>query len=187
MSMVESQPASDARAFVVMGVSGCGKTSVGQAIAAYLGVDFVEGDALHPPENIAKMSQGIPLTDNDRFPWLDLIGDRIARAQAENKGLVVSCSALRRIYRDRLRGFAKGQLTFVYLSGSLELLAPRMAARKGHFMPTSLLESQLATLEVPTGEPGVLTVDIAGSQAQVIAASINALKTELATAGGGRS
>lgn len=148
------------RAVIVMGVSGSGKTSVAEAIAGRLGVPFVEGDALHPPENIAKMSQGIPLTDEDRVPWLDIIGAEIARTLRSGQGIVVSCSALKRIYRDRLRNAADGALSFVYLEGSKALLTRRMGERKGHFMPASLLESQLQTLEVPTGEPGVVTVDI---------------------------
>lgn len=148
------------QAIVVMGVSGSGKTSVAEAIAGRLGVSFVEGDALHPASNIEKMSQGVPLTDEDRMPWLDIIGAEIAAAVTRGEGIVVSCSALKRLYRDRLRKASGGDLAFVYLEGSKELLTQRMGERKGHFMPASLLESQLQTLEVPTGEPGVVTVDI---------------------------
>jgi gluconokinase len=162
-------------AYVVMGVSGCGKTSVGEAIARHLGVAFIEGDALHPQSNIAKMSQGIPLTDDDRFPWLDRIGEEIRTALTEGKGIVTSCSSLRKIYRDRLRAFAGGKLTFVFLKGSEELLAGRLAARKGHFMPPSLLRSQFATLEDPSGEDGVLTVDISGTTAEVIEIALGEL------------
>jgi gluconokinase len=154
--------------YVVMGVSGCGKTSVGEAIARHLGLDFVEGDALHPGANVDKMSKGIPLDDADRFPWLDRIGGAIATALADNRGLVVSCSSLKKIYRDRLRGFASGRLTFIFLKGSEDLLTGRMAARKGHFMPVSLLQSQLATLEDPSEEDKVITVDITGPTADVI-------------------
>jgi gluconokinase len=162
-------------AYVVMGVSGCGKTSVGEAIARYLDLPFIEGDALHPQSNIAKMSQGIPLTDDDRFPWLDRIGEEIRTALTEGKGIVASCSSLRKIYRDRLRAFAGGKLTFVFLKGSEELLAGRLAARKGHFMPPSLLRSQFATLEDPSGEDGVLTVDISGTTAEVIEIALGEL------------
>lgn len=159
--------------YVVMGVSGCGKTSVGQAVAARLGLEFLEGDALHPAANVEKMAQGVPLTDEDRFPWLDRIGARIA--EAGNHGLVVSCSSLKKIYRDRLRSFARKSLTFIFLKGSEELLTERMAARKGHFMPLSLLKSQLATLEDPTGEPDVITVDIAGTTQDVTARALEAI------------
>ncbi|MBB3356056.1 gluconokinase [Rhizobium lentis] len=148
------------QAIIVMGVSGCGKSSVGEKLAEALHLPFVEGDALHPAANVEKMSKGIPLTDEDRVPWLDLIGKRMQASLEKGEGIIVSCSALKRIYRDRLRAAAGGNLFFVYLEGSKALLTKRMGERKGHFMPVSLLESQLATLEVPTGEPGVVTVDI---------------------------
>lgn len=147
-------------AIIVMGVSGSGKTSIAESIAQKLAIPFIEGDALHPAANVEKMSKGIPLTDEDRWPWLDEIGRRMKASLADGASIIVSCSALKRIYRDRLRTSAGGNLFFVYLDGSKELLMDRMGHRKGHFMPTSLLESQLATLEVPTGEPGVVTVDI---------------------------
>ncbi len=150
-------------AIIVMGVSGCGKSSVGLKISEALGMQFVEGDQLHPASNVEKMSRGIPLTDDDRMPWLDLIGQTMRASLDGGQGVIVSCSALKRIYRDRLRNAVNNNLFFVYLSGSKELLTMRMGERKGHFMPPSLLESQLATLEVPTGEPGVLTVDIDGT------------------------
>lgn len=147
-------------AIIVMGVSGCGKSSVGVAISQALAVEFAEGDALHPASNVEKMSKGIPLNDEDRMPWLDVIGETMKAALDRNEGIVVSCSALKRTYRDRLRAAVDGNLFFVYLHGSKELLTRRMGGREGHFMPLSLLENQLATLEVPTGEPGVVTVDI---------------------------
>ncbi|QRM43008.1 gluconokinase [Rhizobium sp. BG4] len=147
-------------AIIVMGVSGSGKSSIGEKLAEALSLRFVEGDQLHPRANVEKMSKGIPLTDDDRMPWLDLIGETIKAALARGEGVIVSCSALKRIYRERLRSAAGGNLFFVYLDGSKELLTDRMGHRTGHFMPASLLESQLATLEVPTGEPGVVTVDI---------------------------
>ncbi|MBZ9789268.1 gluconokinase [Rhizobium sp. 3T7] len=150
----------DPYAIIVMGVSGCGKSSVGLKISDALGMQFVEGDQLHPASNVEKMSKGIPLTDDDRMPWLDLIGETMKASLDREQGVIVSCSALKRTYRDRLRKAVNGKLFFVYLSGSKELLTKRMGERKGHFMPMSLLESQLATLEVPTGEPGVVTVDI---------------------------
>jgi len=147
-------------AIIVMGVSGCGKSSVGEKLAEALHLAFVEGDALHPAANVEKMSQGIPLTDEDRMPWLDRIGEDMQASLEKSEGIIVSCSALKRVYRDRLRAAVGGNLFFVYLEGSKALLTKRMGERKGHFMPVSLLESQLATLEVPTGEPGVVTVDI---------------------------
>ncbi|ARM87107.1 gluconokinase [Rhizobium sp. CIAT894] len=147
-------------AIIVMGVSGCGKSSVGEKLGEALHLHFVEGDGLHPAANVEKMSKGIALTDEDRMPWLDLIGERMQASLQKGEGIVVSCSALKRIYRDRLRAAVGGKLFFVYLEGSKALLTQRMGERKGHFMPVSLLESQLATLEAPTGEPGVVTVDI---------------------------
>lgn len=149
-----------AHAIIVMGVSGSGKSSIGEKLAEALSLRFIEGDQLHLASNVEKMSKGIPLTDADRMPWLDLIGEAMKAALAKGDGVIVSCSALKRIYRERLRVAAGGNLFFVYLEGSKELLSERMGHRSGHFMPTSLLESQLETLEVPTGEPGVVTVDI---------------------------
>ena len=177
MLMAASQPVSKPMAYVVMGVSGCGKSSVGEAVAKHLGLAFIEGDALHPESNVTKMSQGIPLTDVDRFPWLDRIGVEIGAALNAGNGIVISCSALRKIYRDRLRAFANGQLAFIFLKGSEEVLAGRLAARKGHFMPASLLKSQLATLEDPAGEDGVLTVDISGTSAKVVEIALGKLET----------
>ncbi|WP_411037043.1 gluconokinase [Shinella sp. BYT-45] len=165
-----------ARAIVVMGVSGCGKTSVAEGLAAALPAAFIEGDSLHPAANVEKMSRGIPLTDADRWPWLDTIGRALADRLAEGRSVVVSCSALKKAYRDRLRHAAGGSLAFVFLKGSRELLMTRMAARKGHFMPVSLLDSQLATLEDPSGEPGVVTVDIDAPVERIVAAALAALE-----------
>ena len=164
------------RAICVMGVSGSGKTSVGERLARSYGVRFVEGDGLHSPANVEKMAHGIPLTDEDRWPWLDAIGAELRPPLAAGQGLVVSCSALKRIYRDRLRAAAGGTLIFVYLDGTKELLSKRMGARTGHFMPASLLESQLQTLEAPTGEPGVVTVEIDGSVEEIVARADAALQ-----------
>ncbi|WP_337183632.1 gluconokinase [Shinella sp.] len=158
-----------------MGVSGCGKTSVAEGLAMALGAAFIEGDSLHPAANVEKMSHGIPLTDEDRGPWLDAIGQVLAQALGKGASVVVSCSALKRAYRDRLRQAAGGALAFVFLKGSRELLVSRMAARQGHFMPASLLDSQLATLEDPSGEPGVVTVDIDASVEEVVAAALQGL------------
>ncbi len=162
-------------AIIVMGVSGSGKSSIGEKIAAGLGLPFVEGDALHPAANVEKMSRGIPLSDEDRVPWLDRIGKEMKASLTKGEGIIVSCSALKRSYRDRLRAAAGGNLYFVYLEGSKELLTERMGHRQGHFMPTSLLESQLQTLEVPTGEPGVVTVDIDDTIEDIAAKALKAL------------
>ena len=162
MSMAVSQPHSDDQALpiVVMGVSGCGKTSVGAKLAEALECRFIEGDGLHPPANIEKMSAGIALTDADRWPWLDTIGGLIGESTNTGERLIVSCSALRKTYRDRLRAAAGGRLAFVFLEGSRAVLEARMKTRSGHFMPPSLLDSQFATLEPPIGEPDVVTVDV---------------------------
>jgi gluconokinase len=165
----------NAPAIVVMGVSGCGKTSVAEGLAAALGVAFIEGDSLHPAANVEKMSRSIPLTDEDRWPWLDTIGAALAKTLDDGKGVVVSCSALKKSYRDCLRNAAGGTLTFVFLKGSRDLLMARMGARQGHFMPASLLDSQLAALEDPSAEPGVVTVDIDASVKKIIAAALAGL------------
>lgn len=145
---------------IVMGVSGCGKTSVGERLALALHCRFIEGDSLHPAANIEKMSGGIPLTDADRWPWLDIIGRLIGDSVARGERVIVSCSALKKVYRDRLRDAAGGRLAFVYLEGSRAVFEKRMQARAGHFMPASLLDSQFAALEPPTGEPDIVTIDV---------------------------
>jgi gluconokinase len=160
---------------VVMGVSGSGKSSVGRAIAAALELPFVEGDTLHPPANVEKMASGIPLTDEDRWPWLDKIGAELAEAQ---KGVVVSCSALKKSYRDRLRQEAGGPLGFIFLDGSLEVLRDHMSKRTGHFMPLSMLDSQLATLEPPTGESFVLRQNVEHPVDEIAAASVDWVRTQ---------
>ena len=144
---------------VVMGVAGTGKSTVARALAERLGWPFGEGDDLHPAANVAKMAAGIPLEDADRWPWLDAIAAWTAEQAAAGNSTIVTCSALRRTYRDRLRAAAPGTV-FVHLVGSPSLLAERMTARKDHFMPTSLLQSQLETLEpLEADEPG-FTVDV---------------------------
>lgn len=140
----------------VMGVSAAGKSTVGLALAAAFGVPFVDADDLHPAANRAKMTSGTPLTDEDRWPWLDAVGARF-REQRET-GIVVACSALRRAYRDRIRA-AEPDVLFVHLHGSPELLAARAGARSDHFMPAALLESQFAILEdLAPGESGMTVV-----------------------------
>jgi gluconokinase len=155
-----------------MGVSGCGKTSVGEALAAHLGAPFVEGDALHPAANVRKMVSGTPLADEDRWPWLWAIAARVAADPAPV--VVVSCSSLKRAYRDLLRAESGCAVDFLYLHGTEAVLTERMNARMCHFMPPALLASQLATLEDPRSEPGVVTVEIGASLDAVIAAAIAA-------------
>jgi gluconokinase len=144
---------------VVMGVCGCGKSSIGKALAARHGWPFLEGDDLHPPANVARMSQGLPLTDEDRLGWLDAIGAHIAEASRAGTGLVVACSALKRSYRTRL-GAAGPDVRFLHLAGDRALIEARMAARANHFMPLSLIESQFATLEPPGADERAVTVAI---------------------------
>lgn len=140
------------RVFVVMGVSGCGKSTVGLALAQRLGLTFLEGDSLHPRANIEKMSAGLALNDDDRWPWLDAVG--AALRSAPPSGLVCSCSALRFSYRQRLRMWVD-DVAFIHLSGNRDVLQHRLDRRKGHFMPPGLLDSQLATLELPDEEAGI--------------------------------
>jgi gluconokinase len=144
-------------ACVVMGVASCGKTSVGELLAEKLSAHFIEGDRLHPASNVAKMSAGNPLTDEDRWPWLAAVGG----ALAGREGAVGSCSALKRVYREAIAKAAQRKVYFIYLSGSQELLQERINARQGHFMPPSLLASQLQTLEPPGPDELALTLDIA--------------------------
>jgi gluconokinase len=153
---------------VVMGVSGSGKTTVGTALADALGVEYAEADKFHSPENIAKMSAGTPLTDEDRWPWLRSIAEWIR--EHEETGGVVTSSALKREYRDLLR--TGGDTWFLHLNGSHELIAGRLASREGHFMPASLLDSQLATLEpLDSDEPG-LVVDAAAPADKLVTAAL---------------
>jgi gluconokinase len=160
---------------VLMGVSGSGKTKIGRALAASLGWPFYDADDLHPPENVAKMSAGIPLTDDDRWPWLDRIVDELARAGANGGNAVLACSALRQVYRDRLA--RAGDVRFVYLKGDLETIATRLAARSHKYMPASLLPSQFATLEEPAD---ALVIDIRADVAEKIAAIRAGLKLDAA-------
>ncbi|WP_371619882.1 gluconokinase [Streptomyces sp. NBC_00454] len=157
-----------------MGVAGTGKSTVGRLLADSLALPYAEGDAFHPAANVAKMSAGTPLDDRDRWPWLDAIGDWM-RNRACHSGGVISASALKRVYRDRLRATAPGTV-FVHLTGERTLIEERMAARKGHFMPTTLLDSQFATLEpLQADEPGVL-VDVSGTPAEITERALAALR-----------
>ena len=148
-------------AVIVMGVTSCGKTSVGEGLAAKMGCPYIEGDKLHPAANIKKMSAGNPLDDDDRWPWLDIIGKAMKVECGKGRGVVASCSALKKVYRQRLATAAGTPISFIFLHGDRDLLARRIAARKGHFMPPSLLDSQLKTLEIPGPEENALHLDVA--------------------------
>ncbi|HYP32109.1 MAG TPA: gluconokinase [Burkholderiaceae bacterium] len=151
---------------VLMGVSGSGKTTVARIIAERLRWPFEEGDALHPPANVAKMAAGHPLTDEDRAPWLAKVADWVdARLDAGESG-VITCSALKRKYRELIDRRGE-RVEFVYLHGSRELIATRLATRQGHFMPSSLLDSQFATLEEPADDEPVIRVEIGAAPESV--------------------
>jgi gluconokinase len=150
-----------------MGVSGSGKTLIGQALAAALGVEFVDGDDYHSAENVKRMAAGIALTDADRAAWLGALASRIRESADAGVGLVVACSALKRSYRDTLRRAAP-DLQFIFLKGERDLIAARLADRRGHYMPASLLDSQLSTLEEPAPDEHAWVVDINGSPDDII-------------------
>ncbi|MGA5422262.1 gluconokinase [Streptomyces lavendulocolor] len=158
---------------VVMGVAGTGKTTIGPLVAERLGVPYAEGDDFHPEANIAKMSVGVPLDDDDRWPWLDAIG-RWAHGRA-GLGGVVSSSALKRAYRDRLRTAAPGAV-FLHLTGDRALIEERMAARRGHFMPTALLDSQFAALQPLGDDEAGVTVDVSGGPEDIADRAVAALR-----------
>lgn len=149
---------------IIMGVCGCGKTTVGEMLAAQLGCGFSDADGFHPKENVEKMRAGIPLTDEDRWPWLGAIRKAADDWQAKNESHVIACSALRQAYRDVLS--PKGDVIFVYMKGSREVIQPRLEARTGHYMNPNLLESQFAILDEPTD---ALTVDVGGTPQDITA------------------
>lgn len=161
-----------------MGVSGCGKSTVGAALAQALRVEFVEGDAFHPPRNVERMAAGIALTDADRAGWLQALAAHIA--QAAPRGVVVSCSALKRAYRDVLRGGAQ-QVRFVWLELPRAQLESRLATRTGHYMPPSLLDSQLATLEPPHPDEAAIRLDATQPVPALVAEALARLALPAAT------
>lgn len=154
------------RCFVVMGVTGCGKSTVGAALAQACDMTFVDGDDLHPPANIAKMASGVPLDDDDRRPWLGDVGQTLARTDGP---AVIGCSALKRAYRDIIRSNASEAVGFIHLDAKREVFAERLQAREGHFMPAGLLDSQIATLEPLGDDEAGQRIDIAQSVEDVVA------------------
>ncbi|WOE78164.1 gluconokinase [Pseudomonas protegens] len=159
-------------ALVIMGVAGCGKSSVSQALCQRSGATAIEGDTFHPAANIAKMSAGIPLDDDDRTGWLDSLCDELRRILAAGQRPVLTCSALKRKYRERLRAATPG-LGFIFLELTPAVAADRVAHRPGHFMPSTLIDSQFATLESPVGEPLTLALDASTLSVQRLAELAN--------------
>lgn len=157
--------------YVVMGVSGCGKSRIGALLAQALGARFIDGDDLHPAENIAKMAQGIALNDTDRAPWLARVGAALVPPHT-----VIACSALKRSYRDIIRQNAGHQVMFLYLQGTRAVLMQRMQARTGHFMPAALLDSQLATLQPPTKGECFAVQDITATPQQICDGFLHSIK-----------
>jgi carbohydrate kinase (thermoresistant glucokinase family) len=164
-----------------MGVSGCGKSTLGAALAATLAARFIDGDDLHPRANREKMAAGTPLTDADRAPWLARVGEALATpAPGEPAAVIVACSALKRAYRDIIRTHARGDVVFLHLTGAREVIAARLAARKGHFMPPSLLDSQLTTLEPLAPDETHALIDVALPLDAQLGASMAALRKDAA-------
>ena len=161
-------------ALVVMGVSGSGKSTVADHLAIRIGWRYEDGDSFHPPSNVAKMHAGQPLTDEDRWPWLQAIANEIDRTCGTSTRAVIACSALKRAYRDILV-HGRDDVRLIFLRGTQDLIATRLAARKGHFMPAGLLASQFGTLEPPTADERPIVVDVAGSPAEIVAEIIRRL------------
>ena len=171
---------------VVMGVSGSGKTTVAVLLSAALGCQFQEGDDLHPPENVEKMHGGTPLTDTDRLPWLRKIAEEMDGWRARGKSGVLTCSALKRSYRDIIIG-GRSNVTLVFLKGSRDLIHRRMAARHEHFMPVGLLDSQFATLQEPTADEHPITVDVGGRPTEIVGEIVRQLEARQGGARGRKS
>ena len=171
-------------ALIVMGVSGSGKSTIGEKLAQRLAFSYEDGDKFHPPANVAKMSAGQPLTDEDRWPWLQAIADEIDRICLAREHAVIACSALKRAYRDVLV-HGRNDVRIVYLQGSQQLIADRLAQRKGHFMPPGLLDSQFKTLEPPDASEHAVTVSIDGAVDEIGDDIVRQL--ELSPADGGKS
>jgi gluconokinase len=167
---------------VMMGVCGTGKTSVGKIVASRMGWTFIEGDDLHPVANREKMASGTPLTDADRWPWLDRITDRMRALDQAGQSAVVACSALRQAYRDRLR-LSGARVIFLHLTGDASVIRQRMESRSGHYMPPGLLDSQLATLEPALPGETLHQIDISGTVEGITEAAIRSLSGGTAPAG----
>ncbi|CFR03037.1 gluconokinase [Yersinia kristensenii] len=166
------------RSIIVMGVSGSGKTTVGEAVARRIHAKFIDGDDLHPRANIQKMGSGHPLNDEDRMPWLERLSDAAYSLNHKNETGIIVCSALKRRYRDRLRE-GNPEMVFLYLKGSFEVIMGRLKARSGHFMPTDLLKSQFEALEEPGAEePDVICVDIDADIDEVVRRCVLALESQ---------
>lgn len=161
---------------IVMGVSGCGKTAIGTRLADKLGLDFIDGDKFHPLSNIKKMQSGIPLTDEDRWPWLSLVAQAIQPKYKEARPIVVACSALREVYREFLQIQIGAPIHFVHLQGSKQVISQRLKSRSGHFMPDKLLDSQFATLESPGANENVTTINIDKSIDDILDEALQGLK-----------
>ena len=168
-------------ALIVMGVSGSGKTTIAEKLADRLGWRYEDGDTFHPASNVTKMSAGHPLTDEDRWPWLRAIGERMEVERATGHGVVVDCSALKRYYRDCLRSEVHGKMHFILLDGSRQLISDRMKKRKGHFMPPALLDSQFATLEPPTPDEHAVILDISHPPAELVEEAMKSITPETAS------
>jgi gluconokinase len=168
------------QSIVVMGVCGSGKSLLAAQLAQALGAQFIEGDEHHPPRNVQRMAAGLALDDADRWPWLDALAAALARARHEGQGAVLACSALKRAYRDRLRRGGAPDLRLIHLDGAPELLAERLTARRDHYMPPSLLASQLATLEVPAADEGALRLDAAQDPQTLLQAALASLQPRTA-------
>ncbi|MEM1130962.1 MAG: gluconokinase [Pseudomonadota bacterium] len=161
------------RCFVVMGVAGSGKSTVGALVAEKMAARYVDGDDLHPQENIAKMAAGTPLDDADRWPWLDSVGDTLAQSEGQ---VVIGCSALKRSYRDRIRVRVEEPVLFLHLTADKDTLLQRMEARQGHFMPVDLLDSQLKTLEPLEGDEASISLDINAAPEEISETFVNLIR-----------
>lgn len=161
----------------IMGVSGSGKTTIGRALAERLGWPYKEGDELHPPANVEKMSRGVPLTDEDRWPWLQRVAQWIDDQLAKGEPGIITCSLLKRSYRDLVID-ARNRVKLLYLRGDKHVIAERIAQRKGHFMPPSLLDSQFETLEEPGADEHPLIVEVHGSVDETVTCAIRALEQD---------
>lgn len=164
------------RLMIVMGVSGSGKSVVGNYLSEQLKTSFIDGDDLHPPENVELMESGVPLDDESRKPWLAAICQKAEEFISRNQSLIVACSALKRIYRDQLRAVS-APVYFLFLNGDRSLIHARMVARKNHYMPPELLDSQFNDLENPKGEQRVIEIDISVSVEQMLSAALDAVRT----------